>query len=158
MNKELTNNQKRFCQEYIKLGMNGTQAYAKVYKTKNEETAKVNESRLLTKANVQEYIKELQKKAEDKAIMSIEDRMKWLSGVVNGDIKHISHDGNGNEYENEAYMSDKMKAIDILNKMDGVYITNHKISGDVENPLNVIDLSHLSTEEIRELLKVEDKE
>ena len=154
----LTNNQKLFCQEYVRLGMNGTKAYMKVYKTKKEETAMTNASRLLRNAKVQEYIKELQEKAEDKAIMSIEDRMKWLSGVVSGTIKNISHDSDGNKYENEAYMGDKMKAIDILNKMDGVYVTKHKIGGDSENPLNVVDLSHLSTEEIRELLKSEDKE
>ena len=101
---------------------------------------------------------ELIKKTEDEVIMSAIERKKWLTKVVKGEVKHTSYDSNGNSYDNEAYISDKMKAIDILNKMDGVYITNHKISGDVENPLNVIDLSHLSTEEIRELLKVEDKE
>ena len=52
--------------------------------------------------------------------------MIWLAKVVKGDIKHTSYDGNGNSYENEAYISDKMKAIDIMNKMTGEYTTNIK--------------------------------
>ena len=56
----LTNNQKKFCQEYLKLGMNATQAYMKVYKTcKKEETARTNASRMLTNANIKKYIEEV---------------------------------------------------------------------------------------------------
>lgn len=69
----LSNNQKLFCQEYLKLGMNGTQAYLNVYKTcKKEETARTNASRLLTNANIKNYISELQDKVEEKAIVKIE--------------------------------------------------------------------------------------
>ena len=70
----LSNNQKLFCQEYLKLGMNGTQAYLNVYKTcKKEETAMASASRLLRNVKVKEYIEELQSKVEEKAIVSIED-------------------------------------------------------------------------------------
>ncbi len=49
----LSNNQKLFCQEYLKLGMNGTQAYLNVYKTcKKEETAMASASRLLRNVKV----------------------------------------------------------------------------------------------------------
>ena len=58
--------------------------------------------------------------------MSAKERRQWLTKVIKGDIKHTSYDGNGNSYENEAYISDKMKAMDILNKMDGEYTTNIK--------------------------------
>ena len=61
--------------------------------------------------------------------MNAKDRKKWLTKVINGEITHTSYDGNGNEYKNEAYISDKMKAVDILNKMDGVYVA--KFEGNV---------------------------
>lgn len=87
----ISNNQKLFCQEYLKLGMNGTKAYMKVYKTcKKEETARTNASRLLTNANIQEYISELQSKVEDKAIVSIEDIVKELTAIAFTDRTKIS--------------------------------------------------------------------
>lgn len=87
----LSNNQKLFCQEYLKLGMNGTQAYLKAYKTcKKEETARTNASRLLTNANIQEYISELQKKVEEKAVVSIEDIVNELSVIAFGDRTEIA--------------------------------------------------------------------
>lgn len=134
----LTNNQRRFCEEYVNNSNNGTQAYLIAYKTcKKEETAMANASRLLRNAKVQGYIRELQEEIKSKAIMTAEERMIWLAKVVKGDVKHTSYDGNGNSYENEAYISDKMKAIDILNKMEGSYVT--KVEADVDFNI-VVDL------------------
>ena len=49
----LSNQQKLFCQKYLELGMNGTQAYLSVYKTcKKEETAMAGASRLLRNVKV----------------------------------------------------------------------------------------------------------
>ncbi len=87
----LSNNQKLFCQKYLELGMNGTQAYLSVYKTcKKEETAMTNASRLLRNAKVQEYIQELQSKVEEKAIVSVEDIVKELTAIAFADRTKIS--------------------------------------------------------------------
>lgn len=134
----ISNQQRKFCEEYVKNGNVATKAYLIAYKScKTEKTAGVNASRLLGNARIQEYIKELQDELKKKAIMSAEERMIWLSKVVNGDIKHTSYDGNGNSYENEAYISDKMKAIDIMNKMDGEYINKLELSNNQEKPFEV---------------------
>lgn len=83
--------QQQFCHEYLKLGMNGTQAYLKVYKNvKKEDTASVNASRLLRNAKVKEYIEELQSKAEEKAIVTIEDIVKELTAIAFTDRTKIS--------------------------------------------------------------------
>ena len=87
----LSNQQKLFCQKYLELGMNGTQAYLNVYKNvKKESTARTNASRLLTNANIQEYINELQEKVEEKAIVSIEDIVKELTAIAFTDRTKIS--------------------------------------------------------------------
>lgn len=87
----LTNNQKLFCQEYIKLGMNGAQAYMKVYKScKSDSAARANSSRLLANDNIQDYISELQDKVEEKAIVSIEDIVKELTAIAFVDRTKIS--------------------------------------------------------------------
>lgn len=86
----LSNNQKLFCQEYLKCGMNATKAYMNVYKCNKEETARTNASRLLTNANIQEYIQELQSKVEDKAVVKIEDIVNELSVIAFGDRTEIA--------------------------------------------------------------------
>ena len=126
MKMALNMRQEKFIQNIIK-GMSQRQAYKDVYKSKYSDKA-IDEhaSTLFNSAKVQERYKELLKELEDKAIMSAKERIIWLSKVVKGDIKHTSYDGNGNSYENEAYISDKMRAIDIMNKMTGEYTTNIK--------------------------------
>lgn len=87
----LSNQQKLFCQKYLELGMNGTQAYLSVYKNcKKEETAMTNASRLLRNAKVKEYIEELQSKVEEKAIVSIEDIVNELVVIAFTDRTKIS--------------------------------------------------------------------
>ena len=132
----MNNQQITFCQEYVKNGNNGTKAYLIAYPDVTEETAKVNASRLLTNANVKAYIKELQNKIEKKRIMSIEERMDWLTNVINSN-------------EN---INNKLKALEILNKMDGVYTQNIAVKGEMNlnNPLR-----ELSTEQIIEMINNE---
>ena len=126
--RRLNNNQKAFCREYVKNGNNGTKAYMKAYKT-NEESARRLASKLLTNIDILEYIKELQDKLEDKSIMSAKERMIFLTGVITGAVKENN--------ELEAEVNDKMKAVDILNKMSGEYTT--KFEGNVTQDI-IIDI------------------
>lgn len=58
--KGLNGKQKRFCEEYI-FDFNGTRAYKAAYPDmKSDEGATVNASKLLTNANIQAYIKQLE--------------------------------------------------------------------------------------------------
>ena len=121
--------QEKFIQNIIN-GMSQRQAYKNAYNAKYSDKA-IDEkaSTLFNSEKVQQRYKELLLQLEDKSIMSAKERMKWLTDVVKGNIKHISYGSEGQEYENEAYISDKMKAIDILNKMTGQYVT--KFQGEV---------------------------
>lgn len=121
--------QEKFIQNIIN-GMSQRQAYKNAYNAKYSDKA-IDEkaSTLFNSEKVQQRYKELLQQLEDKSIMSAKERMKWLTDVIKGNIKHISYGSEGQEYENEAYISDKMKAIDILNKMTGQYVT--KFQGEV---------------------------
>ena len=132
----MNNATKLFCQEYVKNGMNGTQAYMKAHPKCTEETARRNASKLLTKTDVQQYIKELQGKTEKKAIMSIEERMNWLTDIINS----------------KECVSNRLKALEILNKMDGVYTQKLELQGNVRlnNPLR-----ELTTEQLVEMINNE---
>lgn len=127
---ELNSQQRKFCEEYVKNGLNGKQAYLKAYSDtcNTDESATVNASRLLTNANVLSYIKELQEEIKKDTIMSAEERMEWLSGVVkdiNRDEIYVKN-SEGEEVlmgSRNADLNTKIKAIDTLNKMSGEYRT-----------------------------------
>lgn len=161
---KLTKNQQLFCHEYLKMGMNGTQAYLNVYKTcKKEETAMASASRLLRNVKVKEYIEELQSKVEEKAIVSIEDIVKELTAIAFIDRTSISSINkncvkmtNTSDLTKEqkkviaAYKEtkngvvvetyDKLKALELLGKYLGMFKETIKI----ENPEATKILSSIS--------------
>ena len=142
---DLNNQQRRFCEEYVKNGLNGKQAYLKAYSEtcNSEDTATVNASRLLTNANVLSYIKELQDELRKANIMSAEERMEWLSGVVkdiNRDEVYVRN-SDGEEVlmgSKNADLNTKIKAIDTLNKMSGEYRTI--LDGSVNHVVKLEDV------------------
>ena len=146
MSDKLNVKQEKFVQNIVK-GLSQRQAYKEAYEVDYDDNAiDVKASQLFNTDKVQIRYKELIKKLEDHSIMSAKERMIWLSDVVKGKVKHISYGGNGEEYENEAYISDKLKAIDTLNKMSGEYTTKVEHSGSINNPYK-----ELSIEELKKL-------
>ena len=129
----MNKNQKLFCHEYVKNGNNGTRAYMEVYSNCTEETARRNASKLLTKTDVKEYIESLQKELKDEAIMSAKERMEWLTEVVKDIQREVTSIRTADEDiiigDKNADLNTKIKAIDIMNKMDGEYVT--KVEGNV---------------------------
>ncbi len=152
--------QELFVQNLVK-GMSQREAYKLAYNaTYNPNAIDNKASKLFKTDKVQARYKELMSEVKDEAIMTAIERRKWLTDVINGKVLEkveitLSEGQKELIGSKEADLNTKMKAMDMLNKMDGEYISNHKISGDNENPLNIVDLSHLSTDEIRELLKNE---
>lgn len=141
MKEELTVKQEKFVQNIVS-GMSQRQAYKDAYNAEKmkDETIDVRACELFNEGKIKVRYQELMKKLEDEAIMTARERMIWLSDVVKGNVKHISYGSNGEAYENEAYISDKLRAVDTLNKMSGEYIT--KIEADVNNDTTItIELS-----------------
>lgn len=135
MSDKLNVKQEKFIQGIIN-GLSQRQAYKEAYEVNYDDNAiDINASKLFNSAKVKLRYEELLQELEDKSIMSAKERMKWLSDVVRGNIKHISYSGNGEEYENEAYISDKLRAIDTLNKMSGEYTT--KVDANVNTEIKV---------------------
>lgn len=135
MSEKLNVKQEKFVQGIIN-GLSQRQAYKEAYEVNYDDNAiDVKASTLFNTDKVQVRYKELLQELEDKSIMSAKERMKWLSDVVKGNIKQISYGGNGENYENEAYISDKLRAIDTLNKMSGEYTT--KVDANVNTEIKV---------------------
>lgn len=93
--------------EYLVNGMNGTKAYQKFYTKATEETAKVNFSKILTIANVADYLQEQQLKTSSKLNITRESQLKdlqWVKAAAKKDKR----------------LNDLTKAIEVQNKMLGL--------------------------------------
>ena len=119
MNKIITLKQEKYVQNLIK-GMSQREAYKNSYDASKMKDKTIDDkaSLLFKKEEIRARYEELIKKTEDETIMSVKERKKWLTDVINGKIKYN---------KKEAYILDKLKAIDILNKMDGEYTSKVQI-------------------------------
>jgi phage terminase small subunit len=78
----VTEKQKLFANEYL-IDLNATRAYKAVYKSvKNDETARTNSSRLLTNANVKNYIAERMKEREKRTEITQDMVLKELATIA----------------------------------------------------------------------------
>lgn len=108
--------QEKFCLEYRKHEGNATAAaIAAGY---SERTAGSQGNRLLKNVNIQKRIKELADDAVRKQIINLDKRALVLSKIA--------------ENANEDVQA-RIRAIDVLNKMDGVYVikTEVKLTGSI---------------------------
>ena len=123
---KLNARQKAFCEFYVASG-NATESAIKAgYK---EKYAGVNVDKLLKNTNIQACIKELQEKAKTSRIMTAIERREFLTELIK----------NGNEKA-----ADRLKALDILNKMDGEYMEKIQMTGEIKaNPFKELTLEEL---------------
>lgn len=127
----LTAKQEKFVQNLVK-GMSQRQAYKDAYDAENMQDNSIDTEawKLLQNPEISQRYQDLMQKLEDEAIMTAKQRMIWLSDVVRGKVTQVSYGNNGEAYDNEAYISDKIRAVDTLNKMSGEYTT--KIEGSLD--------------------------
>ena len=127
----MTHRQELFIQEYIKTG-NATSSAIKAGYSK--KTARVIGQENLTKPYIKKKINELSQKIACNSIMTAKERQEYLTKLINAaDVK----------------VSDKLKALDILNKMTGEYIQKVEVNGELktEDPFK-----NLTTDELRKII------
>ena len=116
----LTAKEEKFCINVFS-GMTLTDAYKDAYNTENMLDKTINEkaSVLAKKDKIRTRIQQLRDEANTDKIISAIRRKEILTEIVN----------------TETNVDSKMKAIDLLNKMDGEYI--QKIQADVDNHVDI---------------------
>ena len=119
----LTAKQEAFVQNIIQ-GMSQADAYRSAYSCKNmSDNAIYREASLLVEnPKVAQRLKELRDELATPAIMSAQKRLEWLTGIITS---------------NEESTGDKLRAVDIMNKMQGEYVQK------VEGSLNLAKLEDL---------------
>ena len=122
----LTAKQEKFVQGIIE-GKSQAEAYRSAYNTKKmaDKTIWESASRLMADSKVTARVNELRSQMMAASIMSAKGRLEWLTNLIN----------NAEEGTNE-----KLKAIDIMNKMQGEYV--QKVEADVKSEVTInIELS-----------------
>jgi len=112
--------QEKFCIEFVRCG-NATEAYKRAgYKARSDKVAGTAAARLLGNVGIQQRIVELQSEMDSHKIMDAAERRELLTQFAR---------------DEETAKPDRLKAMDLLNKMDGVYITKTQVSGADGKPL-----------------------
>ena len=112
--------QENFCVEFVRCG-NATEAYKNAgYKVRSDKVAGVCAAKLLGNARVQQRIAELRREMDSHKIMDAAERRELLTQFAR---------------DEETAKPDRLKARDLLNKMDGVYINKTQVSGADGAPL-----------------------
>ena len=122
----LTAKQEKFVQGIID-GMSQADAYRSAYDTSrmSDKTVYEKASRMMSDDKIRARLEELRDKMITPSIMSAQDRLEWLTELV---------------MNPGSLTQDKLRAIDIMNKMQGEYV--QKVQAEVTNAVNIsIELS-----------------
>lgn len=137
----LTAKQEKFVRNLIQ-GMSQREAYKRSYDAGNmlDTSIDVEACKLFNDPKIAQRYSELIERAATASVMTAQERLEYLTGIVYGTEQEVIKgliEGVEVEYERPADLNTRMKAIDIMNKMQGEYV--QKIEGN----LNVTKLEDL---------------
>lgn len=124
----LTEKQKAFCHEYVKNSGNGTKAYLTAYNSNSENAAKIEASKLLRRDDITEYITTLTRPTVNRIQNEREKKRSILWDFIQDQTKSDS---------------DRLKALDLLNKMDAEYININRNIDDSKPEIANLDTNTL---------------
>ena len=129
----LTQKQEEFAKCIVE-GMSQIDAYKKAYNAdKMTDNSIYREASLLMdNPKIAQRIKELRDMLSKPSILTAQQRLEYLSRIITGEEKELILtvlDGKQAEIEKSIDINTRLKAVDIMNKMQGEYVT--KIAGEV---------------------------
>lgn len=133
----MTDKQRKFADEYL-IDCNATRAYKAAYpRIKSDEAARVNGSRLLTNANIRDYIQQKMDELSSAKIAQAEEVMKYLTSVMRGEssaeIVVVTGDGDGYSSAERITKApdekERLKAAELLGKRYGLFTDKVNFEG-----------------------------
>lgn len=115
---KLTIKQKKFADEYIRIG-NATQAAINAGYRPKAAGQMGNEN--LKKPQIAEYINAKLKELDAKKTMQIQEIMEELSAIARGEVKEERLDKDGDIVKTRPLFADRLKAMDMLGKRYGMW-------------------------------------
>ena len=138
----LTAKQEKFVRNLIQ-GMSQREAYKNSYDAENMTDKTIDEEacRLFNDSKISARYQELIERAATASVMTAQERLEFLTEVIM-DIQRehkisITEDGKI-EYDEPADLNTKLKAVDLMNKMQGEYTTNTKVTVSYEDRLKEV--------------------
>ena len=132
---ELTPKQENFVQ-YLAQGMSQRKAYRAAYNAENmsDNTVDNKACKLFAQEKIRTRYKEIMSELADTTILSVKERITLLYNLI---------------LKDDTKPTDKIKAIETINKMEGLYTT--KIEADVNSSANVNVYKNLTEEQLIKL-------
>ena len=121
---KLNDKQKAFADYYIE-SLNATESYKKVYEC-SYNTARTNGARLLTNANIKNYIDEVMSVKDESRIASQDEILQILTDIARGvteeEVVQFSQLGEELRTTRKPTIKDRMKASELLGKRYRMWI------------------------------------
>ncbi len=130
----LTPKQMKFCEEYLKNGGNGTQAYLAAYDSNSPRSATIEASRMLDQENIQAYLEKLRKPIEKAVKRKIINEREYKKKLIQERIDECIERGD------DAAIA---RYLEIWNKMDGEYVNINKDITDHDAEIKQLDTATL---------------
>lgn len=137
---KLSVKQEKFCQLYAATG-NATQAFKEAgYKYTSENAARVAACNFVNKnPNISARLAELAEEAKTKAIADIQEMQSILTAIIREELdeEKLMSEGYGEgvsrivSKRQKAALKDRLRAIELLGKMQGAFVDNINIKGTV---------------------------
>ena len=124
---KLNPRQEQFCCEFAKSGNAGA-SYQKVYGNTSEASAAVQGHRLLKNPNVQARLKEIQDELASEKIMDAKEIQERLSAIGRGQVTEEIITSDGERIRKEATLKDQLKAIEILCRIQSLFVDRKEIT------------------------------
>lgn len=126
----LTPKQMAFCDEYLKNGGNGTQAYLTAYDSNSQRAAAIESYKLLAREDIQEYLAKLRKPIEKAVKRKIINEREYKKKLIQERIDECVARGD------DAAIA---RYLEIWNKMDGEYVNITKDISDQQCEITNLD-------------------
>lgn len=136
----MTDKQRKFADEYL-IDCNATRAYKIAYPhIKSDDAARANASRLLTNANIKDYIQEQLDKISSEKIADATEVLKYLTSVMRGEFTEevVVVEGNGDGFssavtiDKDVGAKDRLRAAELLGKRYGLFTDKVNVEGSAK--------------------------
>lgn len=133
----MTDNQRKFCDEYL-IDCNATRAYKAAYpRIKNDNVAKSAGNRLLTFVDIKEYIQTRLGEMASAKVATAEEVIQYLTSVMRGesDSEVVVVTGDGDGYSSAERVKknpdekERLKAAELLGKRYGLFTDKVNVAG-----------------------------